>query len=259
MQIPPEWTKAMARLITNIDCERFPTALRAVLELGCAFDSMIVTHYPPRAQPISLYHDLDEVQAAITVQFYATGPYLLDPLYQHCRNGGTPGAYRLLDLASDGFLRSEYYRTFYRKIRISDEIGLAIDQGDDGWMIVSLARSARKPRFSSSEVEQVGMLTDVVAAAVLRHWGRQSLETLPAEWELEERLTSFGNDRLSKREAQIVQLVLQGHSTPAVASHLGITAGTVKVHRHNAYSKLGIGSQTELFALATRHFLANES
>lgn len=250
---------AIARLIEQLGSERFPAALRGLLEECCQFDSMTVTRYPPHAQPVSLYHDLDEVQAAITVQFYATGPYLLDPLYQHCRANGAQGAWRLLDLASDGFLRSEYYRTFYRKIRIGDEIGILVRQEDDCWIIVSLARAIRRARFAADEVERVGALFAVIAAAVLRNWGLAETTSARTEAALEDRLADFGSGRLSARETQIVQLVLQGHSTPSIAAHLGITEGTVKVHRHNAYSRLGISSQAELFALATRHFLAPES
>lgn len=258
MQIASEWIRAFARLIDQEANDSFPAALRAMLELSCAFDSMLVTRYPPHAPPVSLYHDLDEVQAAISVQFYATGPFLLDPLYQHCRNGGEPGTYRLLDLASDGFLRSEYYRTFYRKIRISDEIGVLIRQGDEGWLIVSLARAARRARFTIEEAERINALFAIIAAAAQRHWGKEEMQSIRSETSMEDRLANFATAQLSSREAQIVQLVLQGHSTPAVSAHLGITEGTVKVHRHNAYSKLGIGSQAELFALATRHFLARE-
>jgi DNA-binding CsgD family transcriptional regulator len=256
MLIAPDLNRALARLIAQLEGEGFLSALRALLEGCCAFNSMLVTRYLPNSPPQSLYHDLDEVQAAITVQFYATGPYLLDPLYQHCRGGGAPGVYRLLDLASDAFLRSEYYRTFYRKIRISDELGVMIRQGDKGWIIISLARSARRAGFTTDDLARVTEVYEVIAAAALRQWGEQGADSRGDDGALDDRLANFGAGRLSAREAQIVQLVLQGHSTPSLAAHLGITEGTVKVHRHNAYSKLGIGSQAELFALATRHFLA---
>lgn len=73
---------------------------------------------------------------------------------------------------------------------------------------------------------------------------------------LEEKLDSFGADILSPREAEVVRLVLQGHSTPSAAAYLGISEGTVKVHRHHAYAKLGISSQAELFSMATRFFIS---
>ena len=258
--LPPGWDGALALMLDQIGTEGFVAALRGVLELTCTFESMVVTRYPFGAPPVSLFHDLDEVQAAISVQFYASGPYLLDPLYQACRKPVAPGAYRLLDLAAPRFDRSEYFRTFYRKIRLGDEIGILIRQRADSWIVVSLARNARRPRFSAEEVAQVNTVVRTVSTAVLMNWGGATEADYAAEGTiLEDRLEDFAQDILSPREAEIVRLVLLGHSTPSVAALLGIAEGTVKVHRHHAYAKLGITSQAELLALAARHFMANRA
>ncbi|MCE5972528.1 LuxR C-terminal-related transcriptional regulator [Sinirhodobacter sp. WL0062] len=245
--------QAIAGLIEAVGSDRFPAAFRQFIRQVCGFDSLIATRYPANQPPVSLYHDLDDVQAAITVQFYATGPYLLDPLYLACKGGSAPGAYRLLDLAPEAFYRSQYYRAFYRSIRIGDEIGLLIREHASDWIIVSLARGLRQTRFSEQELAQLRQLFPILSVAVLRHWGCKP-EAAP-EGRLEDRLETFGVDILSPREAEIVRLILQGHSTPSAAAYLGISEGTVKVHRHHAYAKLGITSQAELFSLATRHFV----
>jgi DNA-binding CsgD family transcriptional regulator len=54
---------------------------------------------------------------------------------------------------------------------------------------------------------------------------------------------------LTAREASIVDLVLQGHSSESIGLKLAITTGTVRVHRRNVYRKLGISSQTQLLAI----------
>lgn len=247
--------QALAALIEAVGTDRFPAAFRQFIRLVCGFDSLIATRYPANLPPVSLYHDLDDVQAAITVQFYATGPYLLDPLYVACKGGSAPGAYRLLDLAPEAFYRSQYYRAFYRSIRIGDEIGLLVRERGNDWIIVSLARGVRQTRFSEQELADLRRLFPILSAAVLRHWGDNPEAAPSGSGLLEDRLESFGADILSPREAEIVRLILQGHSTPSAAAYLGISEGTVKVHRHHAYAKLGIASQAELFSLATRHFV----
>ncbi|KIC21131.1 helix-turn-helix transcriptional regulator [Leisingera sp. ANG-Vp] len=249
-----EWVAATAALAEMIGTERFPQALRQILSLGCSFDSMIVSRYEGAMPPESLYQDLDELQAAITVEFYASGPYLLDPLYQACRNGCAPGAYRLMDLAPEAFYRSEYYRAFYRKISISDEIGVLVPDGADSWFIVSLARFARAQRFEEADTKRLNAVFAVISAAIRRQWGQAKEPAGDFQREgWEDRMQTFGTGVLSPREREIVQLILQGHSTPSAAAYLGIAEGTVKVHRHHAYSKLGISSQAELFSMATRH------
>ncbi|WP_244940697.1 LuxR family transcriptional regulator [Leisingera aquaemixtae] len=170
--LPSSWADAMAALAGTAGTERFPGALRQILGQCCSFDSMIISRYDGARPPVSLYQDLDELQAAITVEFYASGPYLLDPLYQACRNGCAPGAYRLLDLAPEAFYRSEYYRAFYRKINISDEIGVLVQDGPERWFIVSLARFARQQRFEPADTDRLNAVFKVITAAVRRQWGQ---------------------------------------------------------------------------------------
>ncbi|MCY1250836.1 Bacterial regulatory protein, luxR family [compost metagenome] len=54
---------------------------------------------------------------------------------------------------------------------------------------------------------------------------------------------------VSVREAEVIRLMLKGHSTKSIARHLGNSPETVKVHRKRIYSKLKISSQGELFSL----------
>jgi len=59
----------------------------------------------------------------------------------------------------------------------------------------------------------------------------------------------FGATSLTRREQQITQLLLRGHSSKSIARELDIAPGTVMVHKRNLFSKLGITSQFELFSL----------
>jgi len=59
---------------------------------------------------------------------------------------------------------------------------------------------------------------------------------------------------LSKRERAIVGLILQGMRNKDIAGDLGIGEGTVKVHLHNIFEKLGVSSRMELALLAARSF-----
>ncbi|MDK3018570.1 helix-turn-helix transcriptional regulator [Pseudodonghicola flavimaris] len=257
--LPLLWAEAAGSLLRTVGTPAFPTALRSALGLSCAFSSLVVTRYQSVGPPGSLYHDLNDVLAAITVQFYAAGPYILDPIYiAAVRDRCPPGAYRLSDVAPAGFLRSEYYRTFFRKLRISDEMCLLIPDGPDAWISVSLARALRDPRFSPTDRNRLNAAAPLISAAVIRHWGSDHDET-EADSAVEDRLHLFAAEHLSPREAEVVELILQGHSTPSIAAYLGLAEGTVKVHRHHAYAKLGIASQAELFSLATKYLMAPQS
>ena len=55
---------------------------------------------------------------------------------------------------------------------------------------------------------------------------------------------------LTKRERQIIQMLPEGISNKEIGRRLGLTEGTVKVHLHRIYRKLGIANRTALAVLA---------
>ena len=78
---------------------------------------------------------------------------------------------------------------------------------------------------------------ETVTRALQRVLDRES-----AEREAEETLTP--------REIEIVRMVARGLRNRAIAERLAISEGTVKVHLHNVYEKLGIDGRLELVLCA---------
>jgi DNA-binding CsgD family transcriptional regulator len=65
-----------------------------------------------------------------------------------------------------------------------------------------------------------------------------------------------GWDSLTPTELEVVRLVREGLSNPAIAEKLLVTRGTVKVHLSHVFTKLGISSRAELAAEAARRRLS---
>ena len=57
-------------------------------------------------------------------------------------------------------------------------------------------------------------------------------------------------DSLSDRELQVLSLIAEGLTNKEIAARLYLSPGTVKVHAHNIYSKLGVGGRTQAVARA---------
>lgn len=55
---------------------------------------------------------------------------------------------------------------------------------------------------------------------------------------------------LSKRELEVLRLMVAGHSNQQIAEQLIVTVGTVKKHLNTIYSKLGVGSRTQALVRA---------
>lgn len=56
--------------------------------------------------------------------------------------------------------------------------------------------------------------------------------------------------RLTPRERDVIEAVLRGAQNKVAARELGLEVSTIKMHRANAFAKLGVHSQGELIKLA---------
>ena len=61
-----------------------------------------------------------------------------------------------------------------------------------------------------------------------------------------EREAAERESALTPREIEIVRMVAEGLRNKAIAERLSISEGTVKVHLHNIYEKLGVDGRLEL-------------
>ncbi|MFN7980699.1 MAG: response regulator transcription factor [Vicinamibacterales bacterium] len=60
---------------------------------------------------------------------------------------------------------------------------------------------------------------------------------------------------LTVRETEIVRMIAQGLRNKVIAERLQISEGTVKIHLHNVYEKLGLDGRLELMLYAQRQGL----
>jgi DNA-binding NarL/FixJ family response regulator len=60
---------------------------------------------------------------------------------------------------------------------------------------------------------------------------------------------------LTRRELEVLRLIAEGVHAPAIAHELGISVGTVEVHRRSIMRKLGLHTVAELTRYAIREGL----
>ncbi|WP_413870208.1 response regulator transcription factor [Albidovulum sp.] len=245
---------AIGALIAAEGTDEFPIRLAAFLRTITPYDFTVIFGYRGTARPIDLFDDFPARKRAVFVTDYQAGPYLLDPFCLAATRPVAPALYRMRDLAPDRFYQGEYFRSYYIQTGLAEEIGFFVDTGRGTMVVVSLMR-AKKP-FSSRDFAALAQAAPVVEAAVARHW-RTLAETFdrPAgaeeegsRGEIARSFQRFGAGLLTEREREVAEYTLKGHSAEALGRVLGISPGTVRIHRRNIYAKLGIRSQGELFA-----------
>ncbi len=256
------WHDHIARVIAAGDTSRFPAVLVQALRHVVPFDYAVFFAYRGQERPICPYDTFTPQQRVVFVTDYLEGPYLLDPFYQVYAGRMEPGLYRLREIAPDRFYHSEYFRSYYRRTGLAEEIGFLVSLPHDMMLVISLMRAGTSAPFSDRDMNKLRRMEPVVHASAARHWRNlgylRSSETEeettrpPLNLQVTSAFENFGEGVLTRREREVVRMVLRGHSSNSIGRHFQITTGTVKIHRKNIYAKLGISSQSELFS----HFIS---
>ncbi len=214
--------------------------------------------YRGLSAPVCLFDTFDQEQRKGFVTDYQAGPYHLDPFYKASFDGIAPGVYGIRELAPDHFFLSEYYLSYYRNMGLADEIGLFSAAPEGARLVISLMRDGPNKRFSPNEKNDLQSIFSIVETFASNFWeysfsgSHSDKEKRPDDTlnkKLELSFQNFGGELLTRREQQIAQLLLRGHSSASISKELSISLGTVKIHRKNIYSKLGISSHSDLFTL----------
>ncbi len=98
---------------------------------------------------------------------------------------------------------------------------------------------------------------DELYQAICRAYtGRPTLapEALQALIQPNEEASGLGKD-LTRREMEVLALLVKGFSNPEIAERLVVSRATVKVHISSILSKLGVSNRAEAIALAIQHKL----
>lgn len=205
------------------------------------------------ARPDVLHHTLEPAGRKHYLERYLDGPYLLDPLYELALRSKKPSLCRFREELPDRFRSSEYYRQYCERTHLLDEIDYVKPVSRQTTLVLVVGR--RKKMFSKAELHRLQIIEPLVQASldrIWRAWVERSGDSKGRD-DVHRRLTEcfekFGEAVLTKRERQISQLLLRGHSSKSVARELKIAPGTVMVHKRNLFAKLGISSQFELFSL----------
>ena len=250
-----QWHEQLAALIADLHTETLPSRLLETIYGVVAIDSTVAAIYRPAAPPIYLFDDHQPKRHGINVDRYLAGIYLLDPVYHAFMRGAPPGVYPLKSIAPDEFTQSEYYKSHYVQTGLIDEVCYFVALGDGSMLVLSHGRAANSGAFTKQDISRLRRIEPVVRATSISYWtalGQARLlqsEAASVSQKVRHTLEHFASDVLTKRERQLVMLMLRGHSTRSIAAAMGIAPGTARIHRQNVYAKLVVSSQAELFSL----------
>ncbi|MFD2740938.1 LuxR C-terminal-related transcriptional regulator [Sulfitobacter aestuarii] len=236
----------------------FFEAYMALFSARMAFGTFLMLRFDAGRPPLLLDHWIEPGKLlGRPLEDYIESSYGFDPFYLHGPPPEGGGVFRLVDIAPDRFFSSEYYLQYYRGTGLCDEVGLLAPLQDGGVAHLSLNRRDGQGPFRRTELQYLQSYAPLLLELLVQHCEAvapappiQPTATRPP---LADAIRGHARNRLNisltRREAQIAGLVLQGHSNGSAARLLDIATETCKVHRRNLYRKLVISSQRDLFGV----------
>ncbi|MBA1192900.1 helix-turn-helix transcriptional regulator [Pseudomonas entomophila] len=244
------WHRSVGQLIEVLDQPSFWLRLVRLLGQYVAFDSWVALLFS-EGRPL-VYAECPGADGGEDPLFqdYLKGLYLLDPFYIASREARTGGLVHLADVAPECFERTDYYQRYFRLNVVADEVQYNVPLEGGRTLCLSLgSRSA----FSGPQIALLHLAQPWVLAMMRQRlrFEKAALEVAPApQWQHQLEQGSGRLDApLTARELEVGRMVLSGCSSKEIGRKLAISSETVRVHRKHIYSKLGIKSQSELFAL----------
>jgi DNA-binding CsgD family transcriptional regulator len=240
----------------------FEAALHDWLRRCLAPDNMVVLAFRDAGPPQALYARADGPQVFAHLDSYLAGAYLLDPYHELNLRRVPAGVYRLRDVAPDRFRGSRYFRDYYRRTTIIDELAFVAYPAPGTVLNLCIGRDATSGQpFGGRDLAAADRLAPLVAALAESHWASHwaahwadhaaASAAPPADLpgDLRATLERVRGLRISPRQAEVALLILRGHSSVSIGLRLGVSPQTVKVFRRQLYAGCGISTQAELFAL----------
>lgn len=237
--------QTMTQIIPAIGCDDFPSiAARALCELT-SFELATIVVHRSNAAP-SLVFDNFAPTGRQGLENYLSTTHRLNPVLKH---PGNLGAVRASDYkanpVSDRRTMPFFDKTAEEELGFltvgwpagMEELGLYF-KAFGGLIEFCVYRKRSRTPAANETLQALSSLCPPMAAAFNRH----------------EALTRVGmpGNTFSPREMQVVELMLHGCNSEAIALRLQISHYTVKDYRKQIFRKLDISSLAELFALS-RH------
>lgn len=247
-----------AKVIESIGEPGFGRAMDTYVKNIASFDMSCMFLFNAQYAPTLVHDGYSQSLSRKALLAYLKGGYLLDPFYVACVNNHPRGIWRMIDLAPDSFFSSGFMISkdihpciSTDEYSLVEEIGFIVPLNDQASIVYSLMRTHGNNCFSDHEINDLNIVEPIVFSSISSHY-RNSFATINDVYNsknanIEITFIHAFEERLTPTQREVVKMILRGHSTHSIANHMGISTGTVKIHKSNIYRRLGITTQSELF------------
>ena len=158
-------------------------------------------------------------------------------------NAKRPLTYRTSDYLSESeFENTTYYKEFYEPFNVHHGAQMVFASGGNCLGLLTLFRPKDQPNFTDTEIFFLDNIKDHMSVRLRqkssdKHTPDQSSTALMKKYEL------------TRRECEILELLLEGKEKEQIAEELFIAENTLRRHIYNMYTKMGIQHRWQLHYL----------
>lgn len=262
----------VSTLINAIGSPQFPSALLALFSPSAHITSCVVYEWEVGGHPRTIAFaakTLEQQRLEAIEEYWRKKGYKVDPIISMLNDShsimSSVSFVNIPALPRQSKAQSELIANLYEYPGLGEE---AIIWSKDKQHVItaSFYRQKNSGPFGSAERENIHHLSGIIISCVAKHVELQSLhpglpqlagddQTYPAiplqNRQLSQIQSVLRNEcrELTERELNVCAHTIIGHSRESISLLLDISPNTVATHRRNAYSKLGISTQNQLFGI----------
>lgn len=237
-----EFMHQVSKVVEEIGNHQFYKVLVDFVRNYCSTEYVAVWLHKRNSPPVCLYRPY---AAHPLVSEYVRDGYRFALSYFALCSGIGNSTLWLKEGAS-GYYFSPYLRNMYGRIGLKDSVDILCSNHSNS--IVTVWIQKKKSSCGAGEVDQLRRIQPFVSTAIDKHIQQCN----SAREQIATTIANFGKNSLTRREHQIVSLMLMGHSSRAIANLLYTAENTIKIHRKNIHRKLNVTSQAELLSLVLK-------
>jgi DNA-binding CsgD family transcriptional regulator len=240
------WHEEIADLFDYSTDEQLPARLSEAFNKVVRHEAFILKLYRAGNDlPVILSHDIPSHLHEVYFNRYLSYAYLEDPLLPRVQRNNVTQIVQI-NPETCPLKGSDYYRRYYKDLSLQDEVDLLLPMTNGDSLVLSIGRKAA----ITTRQEMVALSnTSALVRSILTAYHRTRVSSGDASAAGEPPGLNAVDKLLTSRERQVVHLMVSGKGTKEIARCLDISIQTVKVHRRNIYSKLGVGTELQLCSM----------
>lgn len=237
-----EISEQLAGCIDRLGNGEFYPRFFQMMKTLAPIDQYMVFEFSPNADYATcrLAHNIERPDLGLQLaSLYLEGAYLDDPMLQALKESvlSQPDSApcRLLEKRS---LPPVYRRRFFNVPNFDTKFSFVVLDRQSQHLFYVNFYSKKEDGFAKEQLNSLKQLSSLIGSLLLKHFRdersrRGGIKSLLASG-------------LSEREAQICNMMLQGHTAKSIGINLSLSESTVITYKKRAFAKLKINRKSEL-------------